>query len=76
MLFFQFDIFINILVSSFCFIYIPICYGSTNIKHVYIPSVRATAFWRRWVERRQIWTSKVDPRAARVKRHFKIHFHV
>ena len=42
---------INVLVSSFRFIWIPICYGSMVIRNVWL----------------QILTSKVDPRAERVK---------
>ena len=50
--FFQFDIIINVLVSSFRFI---ISYGSTTIMNIFILTVRGSTC------RRQILTSKVGP---------------
>ena len=58
--FFQFEIIINVSVSSFRFIWIPMLWVYNHYKYVY-PYSAGIDFSR------QIPTTKVDPRAARVK---------
>ena len=60
----QFESIINVLVSSFWFIWIPVLYGSTTISDIFIFTVRgSTLVVRIW---RLYLTTKVDPRAVRV----------
>ena len=60
--FFQFEIIITVLVTfSDSFEYL--CYGSTNIINMFTLTVQRSTL----VYRRQILTSKVDPRAVRVE---------
>ena len=68
--FFQFEIIVNVSVSSFRFIWIPILWVYDHYN-IYIYSCSAGIDFSRQesdVHRRQILTSKVDPRAVRVKR--------
>ena len=74
--FFQFEIIINILFSSFCFI--SICYGSAVIINILILSMRGSSLyvriWRLWTSCsdayiRQILTYEDGPRTERFKRH-------
>ena len=71
MFFFQFEVIITVLVSSFRFIWIPryLSYGSTSITNIFIMlqcggSTLGVRIWRLY--RRPILTRKVDPRAVRV----------
>ena len=57
--FFQFEIIINVLASSFCFIWIPILWVYGHYKYFYYDSAGIDF-------RRQNLTSKVDPRTVRV----------
>ena len=71
--FFQFEIIMNGLVSSFCFIWIP-CYGSTAIMHIlhtYLSVRRSTLDV---VFRRQVLRSKDGPRTERIKPTVGQHF--
>ena len=52
---FQFKIIINVLVSSFWFIWIPICYGCAAVRNILILSVRGPTLYVR------IWRIKLAP---------------
>ena len=59
-IFFQFEIIINVLVSSFCLIGIPVLCVYGHLEYVYS--------YGAWIDfRRQILTSKVDSRSVRVR---------
>ena len=63
--FFQFEIIINVSVSPFWFIWIPMLWVYNHYKYVYPYSAGIDFSLGIW--RIQIPTTKVDPRAVRVK---------
>ena len=65
---FQFEIIITVLLSSFRFIWIPMLWIYSRYKYVYSHSAGIDF-------RRQILTSKVDPRTVRVKQRDTIDWH-
>ena len=76
--FFQFEIIMNGLVSSFCFIWIP-CYGSTAIMHILHTYLSVRNSTLDVIYRRQVLRSKDGPRTERIKpltaKLFNLNFH-
>ena len=65
--FFQIKIIINVLVSSFWFIWIPMLWVYENYKYFYSYSAGIDFSRQNLTSKRQILTTKVDPRTVRVK---------
>ena len=65
--FFQFEIIITVLVSSFRFIWIPMLWVYGHYKYFHSYSAGIDFSRQNLTSRRQILTTKVDPRTVRVK---------